>query len=159
MCFKDTFSWIRFMKTLIMCALQYVADKYVHNKKSERGNLWDLLIIGGKLWEKSTFNVPQKQGDQRRRPPAGRLYRLNHSGCERPPAGRLSGLFWSLSIVSIGGTLWKKIQKKKFQNFFKNLIFWNGQVWMMCLFECFVNFTKIRIFLKFRFFRFFFRFW
>jgi hypothetical protein len=46
-----------------------------------------------------------RQGDQRRRPPAGRLYRLNHSGCERPPAGRLSGLFWSLSIVSIGGTL------------------------------------------------------
>ena len=60
MCFKNTFLWIRFMKTLIRCALQYVADKYVHNKKSERVNLWDFLIIGGKLWEKSTFNVPQK---------------------------------------------------------------------------------------------------
>ena len=60
MCFKNNFLWIRFMKTLIRCALQYVADKYVHNKKSERVNLWDFLIIGGKLWEKSTFNVPQK---------------------------------------------------------------------------------------------------
>ena len=60
MCFKNTFLWIRFMKTLIRCALQYVADKYVHNKKSERVNLWDFLIIGGKLWGKSTFNVPQK---------------------------------------------------------------------------------------------------
>ena len=39
------------MKTLIWCALQYVTDKYVHNKKSERVNLWDFSIIGGKLWE------------------------------------------------------------------------------------------------------------
>ena len=61
MCYKKTFLWPRFMKTFIRCALQYVTDKYVHKKKSERVNLWDFLIIGGKLWEKSTFNLPPKK--------------------------------------------------------------------------------------------------
>ena len=49
----------------------------------------------------------------------------------------------------------KKIQKN-FQNFFKNLIFWNGQLFVVCLFKYFDNFEKIGIFLKFRFFCLFF---
>ena len=48
---KALFLWLRFIIALMRCALPYVTNKYVKNKKSEHVNLWDFLIIGGKMWE------------------------------------------------------------------------------------------------------------